>query len=139
MRTDELYHYGVLGMKWGVRRYQNKDGTLNPKGKKRLRKDEKKIIEEVKLAALHNEVRRQAGNQANYYEGVKGKEGYVKELDRIYTQNYHSVMSDISRYDRKTQELIERYGAKNISDLSSNEYKENVSIMNNIKKVYGRD
>ena len=33
--TNELYHHGILGQKWGIRRYQNKDGTLTSAGKKR--------------------------------------------------------------------------------------------------------
>lgn len=33
--NDELCHYGVQGMKWGIRRFQNKDGTLTNLGKKR--------------------------------------------------------------------------------------------------------
>ena len=33
---EELYHHGIKGMKWGIRRYQNADGSLTPAGKKRL-------------------------------------------------------------------------------------------------------
>lgn len=36
MDERELFHHGILGQKWGVRRYQNKDGTLTAEGRKKL-------------------------------------------------------------------------------------------------------
>lgn len=43
IHNGELYHHGIKGMKWGQRRYQNKDGSLTPAGVKRYNKEIQKL------------------------------------------------------------------------------------------------
>ena len=42
MYYDELYHHGIRGQRWGVRRFQNKDGSLTKLGQKRVEREQKK-------------------------------------------------------------------------------------------------
>ena len=41
MENSQLYHHGILGMKWGVRIFQNKDGSLTSDGKRHLEQNSK--------------------------------------------------------------------------------------------------
>lgn len=41
----ELYHHGIKGQRWGIRRYQNLDGTLTPAGRERYGSDVSQISE----------------------------------------------------------------------------------------------
>lgn len=54
---SELVHWGVRGMKWGVRRYQNKDGSLTPAGKKRVAAEKNELKERERSIKNREKVR----------------------------------------------------------------------------------
>lgn len=58
MDEKELLHWGIKGMKWGVRRYQNKDGTLTPAGKKRYNANFESDVKSMSDQELRSKINR---------------------------------------------------------------------------------
>ena len=74
---DTLAHHGIKGQKWGVRRYQDQNGTLTPEGRKRYRSDQgtREIIENTSsYNNLSKDIRRE---YANYGRTSGGKKGFI--------------------------------------------------------------
>lgn len=84
----ELYHHGIKGMKWGVRRYQNADGSLTPAGKKRQEKQFKK--EEKKYDKAYRKNYYKAYNQAADY----ANKVLIPKINKKYEKYDFSNMDD---------------------------------------------
>lgn len=77
MSELELYHWGIKGMRWGVRRYQNKDGSLTPAGKKRYSDDpDRQAVDSAKIKV--KSAKRVAKKAGNHYNVVSTDENWKK-------------------------------------------------------------
>lgn len=77
---DYLEHHGILGQKWGVRRYQNDDGSLTPAGKDRYG-DYKGAKQQSRR--LNDLDRAMAYNKRDIYDASTGKERLLKKQQRL--------------------------------------------------------
>ena len=85
--TDELQHHGILGQKWGVRRYQNKDGSYTAEGKARYYNSD---------GSWTRKGRKQAGRDAKSLlrtarSRMPGKQGRIEAKANEYSNRYSEV------------------------------------------------
>lgn len=105
MDDTELMHYGIRGMKWGIRRYQNKDGTLTAAGKQRdraqNRKQARKEINKSRKSASKN---RSLMSDAELDRRIKRleKEKKLRELTE----------SEVSPGKSYAKKAMDRYGSQ---------------------------
>lgn len=122
-----LSHYGIKGQKWGLRRFQNPDGTLTDEGKKRARKeykeDNKEAFEKGKTATV-------LGRAATYAE--KNRDRALARYDKKPTLKNREKLTDAvvtsgilkglsTRAQKEAEDharyLIDKYGKDAVKDI----------------------
>ena len=145
-KQNELCHFGVKGQKWGVRRYQNKDGSLKPRAKKRIEKAEKYLGRKLQVSdgfskdgsditrkglknvkqwdeqeKRYKEVKKKGDPVYGYLRGLNltyGTALSVKDIDRIIKKMKKNQSLDVMKEQEKMHRI--KAGKKVVGNILVN-------------------
>ena len=115
---NELYHHGIKGMKWGVRRYQNSDGSLTAAGKKRYDRD----IRENDARKKENRIKIDGPDADRWVKEdlrrskatIDGASSMINQAGRMLDKNYKKKQSEIDLSNMTDKQLRDRINRSNL-------------------------
>ena len=135
--NDYLEHHGILGQKWGIRRFQNPDGSLTPEGRIRYGlsdKDRDTLVKE-----WHNKRASNISPGSKFYRTVmknKAVKEQVKKMVNKYKDQYIKIGKKYQKADENDDENILDDLDLKIINLYSKYQDENDKFMDNL---YGKN
>lgn len=127
-KKDDLEHYGLKGQKWGIRKYQNKDGTYTEAGKKRYNREQKKASKLTAQARVSSRAVRLAEKKTHKAK-VKAHMAPTDKNRLSYAANRSALEKlrekngkNIDAINTHIDELKKTYGEKNVKGLRVNRH-----------------
>ena len=132
--TNELYHHGIVGMKWGVRRYQNKDGSLTSTGKKRRSIGQVYTDHKKKKQQKERLEKARATREAN-------KKAAAEREELIRTGDAKKILKNKSKFtNEELQRAVDRLDLeRKISDASTRQVKAGEKFVKGVVEQSGRN
>lgn len=127
--NTELYHYGVKGQKWGVRRYQYADGSLTPAGKKRYNDNNSEIVSRM----MKQKVKDVVNTARTQITGKQYVDTYLKQgttFARIQTSDVFENFAFYATYKKADTDKYMGLFGKNLTSRANRDAKEAEKISN---------